>query len=198
MSTEGKIARLRRELAEAEKEAGVPVSGEPVAWQYPYRHIISGEIVWTQTPRLPPAGYTSSHLAPRPLFTHQPHALAAAQAEVKRLRALLTEARDDVSGELDSMRQRYGTGYKQQRIANQAELLARIDAALSTPADTAEIDRLAADAGRYQRLRILGVAPGGSEQLRNGTVLRFQSLDSYVDTDVKAYPSRGEYRAEVK
>ena len=31
MSAEGKIARLRRELAEAEKEAGVPVSGEPVA-----------------------------------------------------------------------------------------------------------------------------------------------------------------------
>ena len=33
MSAEGKIARLRRELAEAEKEAGVPVSGETVAWE---------------------------------------------------------------------------------------------------------------------------------------------------------------------
>ena len=53
------------------------------------------------------------------------------EAEVERLRGLLEEARDDVSGELDSMRQRYGENYKQQRIAHQADLLVRIDAALA-------------------------------------------------------------------
>ena len=87
------------------------------------------------------------------------------EAEVERLRGLLEEARDDVSGELDSMRQRYGTSYKQQRIANQAELLARIDAALSTPADTSEIDRLVADAGRLDYLD----ERNAQKNKRNGT-----------------------------
>lgn len=48
------------------------------------------------------------------------------------------------------------------------------------------------DARRYRRLQILGAAPYGSKNLDHGTVLRFQSLDAFVDADIDAYPSRGE------
>lgn len=50
-----------------------------------------------------------------------------------------------------------------------------------------------ADERRYQRLRILGAAPFGSTQLAAGTVLRFQSLDAYLEADLQRHPSRGEY-----
>lgn len=53
------------------------------------------------------------------------------------------------------------------------------------------------DVQRYQRLRILGAAPGGSKQLKDGTVLRFQALDDYLDGDIISYPSRGEPEAGV-
>jgi hypothetical protein len=51
------------------------------------------------------------------------------------------------------------------------------------------------DAQRYERLRVLGAAPGGSKQLAAGTVLCFQGLDDFVDADIVAYPSRGEAEA---
>lgn len=43
------------------------------------------------------------------------------------------------------------------------------------------------DAMRYRRLRTLGCAPGESKELKNGTVLRFQTLDAFVDADTKHY-----------
>jgi len=48
------------------------------------------------------------------------------------------------------------------------------------------------DARRYQRLRILGAAPFGTKQLEDGHVLRFQSLDAFLDADIATHPSRGE------
>lgn len=48
------------------------------------------------------------------------------------------------------------------------------------------------DARRYDRLRILGCAPGTSPTLKEGTVLRFQNLDGFIDSDIKLNPSRGE------
>lgn len=53
----------------------------------------------------------------------------------------------------------------------------------------------ARDAQRYRRLQILGAAPGGHPCLDRGTVLRFQTLDAYIDADIAAYPSRGESKA---
>lgn len=50
----------------------------------------------------------------------------------------------------------------------------------------------AVEARRYRRLQILGAAPFGSKNLDTGTVLRFQSLDAFVDADISAHPSRGE------
>jgi hypothetical protein len=55
-----------------------------------------------------------------------------------------------------------------------------------------EMEAMQDDALRYRRLRILGAAPGESKQLEQGTVLRFQSLDMYIDEDINHYPSRGE------
>lgn len=52
----------------------------------------------------------------------------------------------------------------------------------------------ARDAARYRRLQVLGAAPGGSKHLDNGTVLRFSGLDAAVDADLRAHPSRGEFR----
>lgn len=70
------------------------------------------------------------------LFAHPPHALAT-RAEVKRLREALTIAEEQL---------RYvGFGTDDDAVHTAAEA-AR--AALSTPADTSEIDRLVADAGR--------------------------------------------------
>lgn len=48
------------------------------------------------------------------------------------------------------------------------------------------------DARRYQRLRILGCAPLGSPLLAQSLVMRFQSLDEFLDADITAHPSRGE------
>lgn len=48
------------------------------------------------------------------------------------------------------------------------------------------------DAERYRRLRVLGCAPHGSSLLDNGQVMRFTSLDKFVDHDLTYYPSRGE------
>lgn len=55
-----------------------------------------------------------------------------------------------------------------------------------------EIDSLRVDARRYHRMRVLGCAPYMSRQLGHGSVLRFTGLDSFIDADIKAYPSRGE------
>lgn len=49
----------------------------------------------------------------------------------------------------------------------------------------------ALDAKRYRRLRVLGVAPGHTEHLKNGNVLRFTNLDDFVDSDLSNYV-RGE------
>lgn len=59
------------------------------------------------------------------------------------------------------------------------------------------VEELEQDAARYNRLRILGAAPMGSEHLSNGTVLRFQGLDAFLDADIKRVPSRGEARAAL-
>lgn len=56
----------------------------------------------------------------------------------------------------------------------------------------AQIAMLSEDGKRYQRLRIIGVAPYETKHLANGTVLRFQNLDGYCDAEIKAHPSRGE------
>lgn len=53
------------------------------------------------------------------------------------------------------------------------------------------------DAARYHRLRILGCAPGQTEHLRTGSVMRFTNLDAYVDADRAAHPSRGEAAASL-
>lgn len=53
------------------------------------------------------------------------------------------------------------------------------------------------DVRRYQRLRIIGVAPSSTKQLENRTVLCFQNLDDYVDADLRAHPSRGEHPADL-
>jgi hypothetical protein len=54
------------------------------------------------------------------------------------------------------------------------------------------------DALRYRRLQILGVAPYGSTELKLGLVMRFTNLDNFVDADIKAHPSRGEYSTATK
>lgn len=54
------------------------------------------------------------------------------------------------------------------------------------------------DALRYRRLQILGVAPAGSTELKLGLVMRFTNLDAFVDADIKAQPSRGEYSGSTK
>lgn len=51
-------------------------------------------------------------------------------------------------------------------------------------------DRL--DAARYRRLRVLGAAPSTSPHLEAGTVLCFTNLDTFIDDDIAAQPSRGE------
>ena len=48
------------------------------------------------------------------------------------------------------------------------------------------------DAKRYRRLQIIGAAPYGSEQLEQGTVLRFSGLDEFLDYDLEVFKSRGE------
>jgi len=43
---------------------------------------------------------------------------------------------------------------------------------------------------RYRRLRILGAAPGGSIHDEQGTVLRFENLDTAIDEDLSRQRSR--------
>jgi hypothetical protein len=81
-------------------------------------------------------------------------------------------------------------GVKFDEVAFARALLSRAKAAPAAPVQTADVQR-------YQRLRILGAAPGGSKQLDAGTVLRFQNLDDFVDADIAAYPSRGEASESV-
>lgn len=183
----GKIERLRRELAEAEKEAGVTVSGEPVAWESttvcfskyisdriynlfsdeakrwykPYRCSQCESSVDTRTAVLVAETAQSRIAASKPgedepedrafwdMCQHvidsdnsrtQPHALAAAQAENKRLREALIG--------LDEAYCRAGTGLTRDERTEDRKRLIAARAALSNPADTSELDRLVADAGR--------------------------------------------------
>lgn len=53
----------------------------------------------------------------------------------------------------------------------------------------------AMDAKRYRRLRILGCAPYGTKQLKNGNVLCFSNLDVFLDDDLNAVPNRGDWPA---
>lgn len=48
------------------------------------------------------------------------------------------------------------------------------------------------DAMRYRRLRVLGCAPAETKQLEQGSILRFQNLDEFIDKDLEHVPSRGE------
>jgi hypothetical protein len=59
-------------------------------------------------------------------------------------------------------------------------------AAGQVPDDVARNDR------RYRRLQVLGAAPCGSVNLLEGTVLRFQGLDAFIDADLRSHASRGE------
>jgi len=61
-----------------------------------------------------------------------------------------------------------------------------------TPEPGADRVQAALDARRYRRLRILGAAPAYTNHLRNGNVMRFNNLDTFIDDDIEAYPSRGE------
>jgi len=53
------------------------------------------------------------------------------------------------------------------------------------------------DAKRYQRLRVLGCAVGGTPQLDAGLVSRFTNLDAIVDEDIAAHPDRGEAKGSA-
>lgn len=59
-------------------------------------------------------------------------------------------------------------------------------------ADIARRESWEVDARRYQRLRILGCAPMGHSVLERGLVIRFQTLDEFIDRDIEMYASRGE------
>lgn len=68
-----------------------------------------------------------------------------------------------------------------------------IDAVAGAPAPKSEVaSDIERDARRYRRLRILGVAPDGSQHLLQGTVLRVTNLDAFVDHDLSVHRSRGE------
>lgn len=59
----------------------------------------------------------------------------------------------------------------------------------SLPVETT--DDIVRDARRYRRLQILGCAVD-DHHLKAGTVSRFTNLDTIVDADLNAHPSRGE------
>lgn len=116
----------------------VPVSGEPVAWAvyWGLGEMRLGKVCLSERGAHEHAAEIKSATEVRPLFTHPPHALAASHAEVKRLRKALTIAEEQL---------RYvGFGTDDDAVHTAAEA-AR--SALSTPADTSELDRLVADAG---------------------------------------------------
>lgn len=52
--------------------------------------------------------------------------------------------------------------------------------------------RVPDDVRRYQRLRIIGCAPMNTPELDSGLVMRFTTLDEFLDNDLCAHPSRGE------
>lgn len=58
--------------------------------------------------------------------------------------------------------------------------------------DTIKDQHLELDAARYRRLRVLGCAVFGTENLKKGFVSRFTNLDEVVDADMEAQKSRGE------
>lgn len=53
------------------------------------------------------------------------------------------------------------------------------------------------DAKRYRRLRVLGAAPSTWQASVLGTVLCFTNLDSFLDADIQAHPSRGEAKGDL-
>lgn len=86
-------------------------------------------------------------------------------------------------------------GRKSQRaqINEAREIISKALALIHTEAAQVERDaKDAEDAARYRRIRLLGAAPFGTTQLDAGTVLRFQSLDEFVDKDLRLHPHRGE------
>ncbi len=71
-----------------------------------------------------------------------------------------------------------------------------IDASLTTQSPRATWWRSAPpeqlSACRYEHLRALGCAPSTSDHLAKGVVLTFDTLDRFVDQDLRWQPSRGE------
>lgn len=61
-----------------------------------------------------------------------------------------------------------------------------------SPREASVPEVLVADAKRYRRLRVIGVAPSSTKQLENRTCLTFTNLDEFVDSDLAIQPSRGE------
>ena len=87
--------------------------------------------------------------------------------------------------------------YRFANICNQAEvsevyqdLINFIDAEITSLRE--QLEKAKKDGKRYNRLRVLGCAVFGSNQLENGTVIRFQTLDEVVDLDLDRHKSRGE------
>lgn len=124
------------------------------------------------------------------------------------LQVLLTDARQEeralVIKELSEREVAKSASVKLKITDKLVELMSMVDSLsfanlnLSLDKDRLVVTELAAtlDAKRYQRLRILGVAPNETKQLSEVTVIRFQSLDEFCDKDLAAYPDRGEYRHE--
>lgn len=88
-----------------------------------------------------------------------------------------------------------GCGGEPSRETGSCKCVPRLAALRATTEAPAEAPEPGLDARRYQRLRILGAAPGYSPQLEAGNVLCFTNLDDYVDRDLALHPSRGEFRA---
>lgn len=126
-------------------------------------------------------------------------------------RAVVEDAVDALELLSVGIRMRYDLKAELRKLDKTAgNLRAALDAAPTEPntapladliaAKTAEIEAVIGDPWplasinerRYQRLQILGAAPGGSKELEHGTVLRFQSLDAFIDADIAAHPDRGE------
>lgn len=93
---------------------------------------------------------------------------------------------------IDVVRDGYENSYPVGRFCGQWDAWQ----ARATVSKATKGDERAVDEKRYQRLRILGAAPCYSSQLASGTVLRFQSLDAYLDADIASHPTRGEFSGE--
>lgn len=143
----------------------MPVSGEPVAWEQDAKEFgrALNDAAWALVESWPErmSGHAFNHCkqalraailkyAEEVVKTNQPHALAAAQAEVKRLREALELAKRELlefQHNVDEGHVCFEGGYFH-------EALSAVKAALSTPADTSVLDRLVADAGRAKWLPI--------------------------------------------